>query len=47
MSFWQYRIAAVHWIAAHDTGEGLSAAEADELWDWLQDKPATVRSLVH
>jgi hypothetical protein len=45
MSLWAMSTVSTYYIAAHEAGEpGLSTAEADDIWDWMQDKPGTVRS---
>jgi hypothetical protein len=47
MTVWEFIAVADHWMEAHDTGDDrkLSAAEADEIWDWMQQKdPVPVSS---
>jgi hypothetical protein len=45
MSLWAFNSVMTYEIAAREQGEaGLSAAEADDIWAWMQDKPATVRT---
>lgn len=48
MSFWAYRVAATYWVAAHQVdGPAMSENEIDDIWEWMADKPDTVKSLVH
>ena len=40
MSVWEFGAVANRWVEAHDSGEqGMSSAEQDELWDWMQTRP--------
>jgi hypothetical protein len=44
---WELAAITDRWIEAHDTGDDrkLSPAEADEIWDWMQQKdPVPVSS---
>lgn len=39
-SFWEFQEAVAGWVEAHvpEEKEGLSKAEEDELWAWMQEK---------
>lgn len=39
MSMWQLLVTIEGWAEAHKQDEGLSKQEADDLWQWLQEKP--------
>jgi hypothetical protein len=40
MTVWELSAVTERWIEAHDTGErGMSKAEQDEMWEWMQSKP--------
>lgn len=40
MSMWEFMAAVEGWIKANTSDEGQSAQEKDELWEWLQQRPA-------
>lgn len=45
MTVWQFNAAVQGWIDVHVPDEGgpsLSAAEADEIWAWMQEKEGRV-----
>lgn len=45
MSMWQFVAVQTYRQAAQENAEaGLSEAEADDIWTWMQEKPETVRS---
>lgn len=39
MSFYQFAEATEGWLDAHQSPERISEAEADEVWDWMQEQP--------
>ena len=39
MSVWQFMAALDGWMQGHGGGGGLTEAEKDELWDWMQTRP--------
>lgn len=44
MSWWATRVVFTYHAAANQPeGPVISEAEMDDLWDWMADKPATVR----
>lgn len=48
MSMWQFSAAIHGWNEAQGGGENkLSVEEKDELWKWLDTKPATVVRQLH
>jgi len=38
MSLWQFNAAVEGYLDAHVPEYGLSHAEADEIWAWMQEK---------
>jgi len=44
---WQFRAAVEGWLTANRASEGgstLSEKEKDEIWDWMQTRPAVPAS---
>jgi hypothetical protein len=40
LTIWEFNAVADRWIEAHAAGEGgMSGAEQDEIWDWMQTRP--------
>jgi len=45
MSVWQFFAAMDGWVAANSGSEGgLTEAEKDDLWDWMQTRPPVATS---
>jgi hypothetical protein len=43
MTVWELRAVTERWIEAHatdDKGHRLSETEKDEIWEWMQTRPA-------
>lgn len=48
MSLWEMAIVADRWIEAHDSGDSkgkLDEGEKDEIWEWMQQRPAVPLTL--
>lgn len=38
MSVWEFDNALAGWVAAHTSETGMTAAEQDDIWQWMQEK---------
>lgn len=47
MSYWEFMAWADGWMKANGSQEGLTKAEKDDLWAFVQEGPQEVRGTLH